>query len=862
VQVQIINENFDGVVSPAIPSDVVVDNAAVATTAAHAYSGTNGLTSTPAGAYYGCFSKVQDGAGGNVRVLGKVYWGGINNSGVSIGGVLARCSTQNMGTLSGYFFNVWNFSGGAFPNLHKRSGGVNAALTNLIGPGTGSGVTAAFFGANWVPGWYQLELDVTTNAAGTAVTLRGYIQRLSDGKFWQPLSNINNTACIGWVQTKVPCFVAVDSASPFTAAGYVGLGTYNDVGIANQAYLDDLYSITLDATGSVTPDQPTWRVANVTRPFSLISPAPGGVQFSQAMAATPQIESWSKLASGGAAAAFSGNAYNLTLAAGASSVLCVTNKTPVAPFAAAVIKVSNCPNPGSGAKSRVYCGLASDALNYVLAYYDARAGQLGVEVGHAGVITNLATYNVTLPTSFSLALTLTQSGLGVWTNTTGNAPTGWVEGLTNGSVANGGWTLQNVGHLTMPSAAVANTPDFSNAGVLQAYSFTFGAAGDAANMITVTEFDAGYFGTAGCNDYWAVRDLATGQPILISGEPVFTVDISGISDLGTLDFVDFSTNHTAVWSLNQTTYQFTERAKIYWSAARGLVGDSNLMLRRDATNARWLQIHAVTGNLSFTASGIQQAASYSTANLTSGINLVPEGTNINFGDGSTHFDAGMFPTNATGGLMEIVILTATSLTEWNQTAASGWVLSSDLSTATLQWQDGAFSGREGPREMELGGVWYMPLSDNFGGASHAYSIDGQTIVDMPGSWANVYAITANAAVDGGTRLLRVGFDNVNQIAAARGAAQPPLLSNGASYVFEAIVGSIPAAIPAASDVRSGVAVSSGNGEGTLAVPAPAAVLSPTIYDNGTVGTAVSQANVLAALAAASIDVSSESLSVD
>lgn len=483
------------------------------------------------------------------------------------------------------------------------------------------------------------------------------------------------------------------------------------------------------------------------RPYNLISPA--GSLFSQDFSSVTS-DNWTAVTTGSPTRTYSSGTLNISTN-GAASYLAVTAASPLAAFFTSSVRVSNM--PVAGKRCRVSAGLYQDGTHYLSVYYDSVLQQVGLDIMLAGtrLLSGVKPLILTGPFTLSMAYTLTAISIYV--------------DAGSGPVRLGSYEL---------------AADYEAATLLAGHFHSFGFDSDVAATCKLSNYNAGYFGSIGINDWWPVRNLDGTEYDNGDGLIYFTADNSGLSDAGDA----FGTTHVSVYAVNPTTLTLTETAKIYVNRSGNIFGDANGVLRRDVANSRWIYVHINTGDHDL-GGGIDTIWTTSTATLLSGVHVITSGTAIVNPAGATTSSTYDPDFAKIGGQMYFACATTSTRAAASPFYPSLYTCDDDFTNLVQVFRRTVDGDREGSRLVNIGGTWYACYSHLFGGASYAYVITGDgtgTGIGSSQTDADIYMISAisRRTANGVTQYLRLTFDDVNE--STNGAG--PSLSNGHTFIYE------------------------------------------------------------------------------
>lgn len=235
-----------------------------------------------------------------------------------------------------------------------------------------------------------------------------------------------------------------------------------------------------------------------------------------------------------------------------------------APYAAVEVEVDAF---AGSQQDRVYAGLAKDADDYVLAWYDRATATAGIDVAVGGVVSTLGAASAAASTpGLRLTFALTSSTVVAFVDT-GAGPEPVVQVRLDDHV-----------DLRQPAA-------------LRAYRNAFGARASSGTT-TLARVRAGYFGELGLRDPHLVTH-ADGRPYVVDGKAYFTFTNAGLAF--------FETAHWAVWTVDLRTFELEQVGNLFFrrDGSDAVLGDHAGHIVRDEARRRWILAMSTWGDFDF-----------------------------------------------------------------------------------------------------------------------------------------------------------------------------------------------------------------------------------------------------------------------
>ena len=300
-------------------------------------------------------------------------------------------------------------------------------------------------------------------------------------------------------------------------------------------------------------------IVHQTRPFDLVAPRFVTLEDSFARARGYERLTPAPEAHGGTVRVAGGQ---LAVSGTDFHTLFRTSARQRAPYASVILDVASFAGTG-GAQDTVLAGLAKDAGDYVVAWYNHATGTGGIDLAVDGAVQTLAT---------------AESGL--------DAPLRIAFGLTSTTVVllvDGGSGFQ-----PLVKANLAGRLDLRQPAALAAYHDTFGARA-SSGTIRLSAVKAGYFGETGLRDPHLVT-YADGMPYLKDGKAYFTFTQGGLAF--------FETAHWGVWTIDLASYRLEQVGNLFFQrdGQDTVLGDHAGHLVVDERNDRWILLNSTWGD--------------------------------------------------------------------------------------------------------------------------------------------------------------------------------------------------------------------------------------------------------------------------
>lgn len=263
-----LNENFDGVTPPALPSGWSVTGGsgfAVATSSAFSFSGANSLKySGLSGSYaFAYVPATLDINGGNTWLEAKYRCG--TTSADQYWFLCARCQTAPSGATApanAFIFNG-DFNGTGFFQIQQTNGA--GAISQLVQ----NNISPTFTVGNF----YRCILTINDTPDGAFAVICGFVQRMVDGFWLQPGGTWAAGAMQSCISYTYVYSFANYTAGWFTTGSFATVGVYQGTGVVG--YVDDVIYQDVPFAGQ-TPASPPAAGAEVELIPSAISASDGG----------------------------------------------------------------------------------------------------------------------------------------------------------------------------------------------------------------------------------------------------------------------------------------------------------------------------------------------------------------------------------------------------------------------------------------------------------------------------------------------------------------------------------------------------------------------------------------------------------
>jgi hypothetical protein len=309
-----------------------------------------------------------------------------------------------------------------------------------------------------------------------------------------------------------------------------------------------------------------FRIVEQTRPFDLVAP-----RFVRLHDRFDRMRDYERLTPGPERNAGSVRVAGGTLRVSGRDVFTLfrSRTRQRAPYASVVVDVAAFAG-GSATRSTVLAGLAKDAGNYVLAWYDDATSTGGIDWAHEGQVQTLATGAVDL-----------------------TAPSRIAFGLTSTTVV----LLVDDGNGFTPvvKANLAGKLDLRQPRALRQYHNTFGVR-VSSGTVRLSAVKAGYFGETGLRDPHLVT-YADGTPYIRHGKAYFTFTQAGLAF--------FETAHWGVWTIDLRTYELEQVGNLFFQrdGEDAVLGDHAGHIVVDEQHDRWIVLNSTWGD--FDGSNVQ-----------------------------------------------------------------------------------------------------------------------------------------------------------------------------------------------------------------------------------------------------------------
>jgi hypothetical protein len=261
----------------------------------------------------------------------------------------------------------------------------------------------------------------------------------------------------------------------------------------------------------------------------------------------------------------------------------------LAPYASVIVGVASFAGVPGAAQDTVVAGLAKDADNHVVAWYNHATSTGGIDLDVAGERETLATATVALSAPCRVTFSLTSTTV--------------VLLVDDGD-----------GFVPVVKADLAGRLDLRRPDALGRYRNTFGARA-SSGTIRLSSVRAGYFGETGLRDPHLVTH-ADGTPYLRKGKAYVTFTQAGLGF--------FETAHWGVWTLDLETYELEQVGNLFFQrdGRDTVLGDHAGHLVVDDRNDRWIVLTSTWGDFDGTKVQVNYATVGRSKDLLHGVHLV------------------------------------------------------------------------------------------------------------------------------------------------------------------------------------------------------------------------------------------------